>query len=250
MWYFGLLAVFGALGVAGWLLRARSPRLGTALLGGAVAGFVAAVGWQVVRSTAGGTPRPVDRHSAALAYFIAYAAAPDVAARPGPVAILLPEETRGNRTTLDSLFDTVARVLSPLPGVEIKEAPVVARPVEVDRGALPMPAFTQALRGVPDAVVWISFVGIPPDFASAPPSALPPRGYVYDPAGGTAWLEPLKSGRLQRVVVPRPPTDEHEVRPNAGPPDELFRAHFLMATPQNADQVAALLGQSRPPDRR
>ncbi len=248
MWYFGLLAVFGALGAVGYFARNRSPRLGIGLLVVAVVGFLAALGWQVFRSTIGDTPRAIDRHGAALAYFLGYAAASEVALRPGPVAILLPEETRANRTTLDSLFDTVARVLSPIPGVEIKEASVAATASQIERGELSWPAFTNALAGVPDRTAWISFVGLPKDLPSAGVSAaqLPSRGYVYDPSGGTGWLEALKAGRLQRVVVPRPTSDPAESRPVSGPPDEIFRAHFLMVTATDADRVAAQLRSGSP----
>lgn len=248
MGYFSLLAVCGAVGAAGYFTRGRSPRLGAGLLIVAVAGFLGALGWQVFRSTAGDTPRALDRHSAALAYFIGHAAAAEVAAHPGPVAILLPRETSGNRTTLDSLFDTVARVLSPIPGVEIKEAPVAATATQMERGELSWREFTNALAGVPNPTAWISFVGLPKDQPSAGAFAarLPSRGYVYDPSAGTAWLEALKAGTVRRVVVPRPVGDPSESRPVSGPPDEIFRAHFLMVTAENADRMAAQLRSADP----
>jgi hypothetical protein len=243
MGYFGLLAIFAAVGLAGGWLRARSPRVGTALLAVAVIGFLGALIEQVVVATRGSRAPAVDRHGAALAYFLGHAAVPEVAAHPGTVAIVLPTETPGNRTTLNSLFDTLARVLSPIPGIQIQEVTVAVRAAEIQRGDLPLAAFTNALAGVTNLSVWFSFVGIPRDLASA--AALPGRGFAYDPSGGTAWLELLKAGHLQRVVVPRPVTDAGETRPAAGPPDEIFAAHFLMATPVNADAVAARLRNQR-----
>lgn len=239
MGYFGLLALFSVLGLAGGVLRSRSPRVSAGLLFLAVTGFVAALVWQVFRVSVGDRPSPVDRHSAALAYFLGHAAVGDIAAQPGTVAILLPTETARNRTTLNSLFDTVARVLSPIPGIEIREVTIGARATEIERGEVPLADFTNALAGVPNLTAWFSFVGLPRDFASAEPPA--GRGYVYDPSGGMAWVEPLKAGRLQRVVVPQPEGAPDEARPSAGPPDEIFAAHFLMATRANADTVAKRL---------
>ncbi|MBK9139941.1 MAG: hypothetical protein IPM17_14430 [Verrucomicrobia bacterium] len=239
MEYFGFLALFSVAGLVGAALRSRSPRVGAGLLCLAAAGFVAALVWQVFRVSVGDRPSPVDRHSAALAYFLGHAAVGDIAAQPGTVAIVLPAETARNRTTLNSLFDTVARVLSPIPGIEIREVTIAARAPEIQRGDVPLADFTNALAGVPNLTAWFSFVGVPRDLASAAPS--PGRGYVYDPSGGMAWVEPLKAGRLQRVVVPRPEADADEARPSAGPPDEIFAAHFLMATPANADAVAERL---------
>jgi len=224
-------------------LRRRAPAAGVVLMGLAGAGALVLLGLQVRRFTSGGAGRAVDRDAAAAAYFLGFEVLGDLQRGEGTIALLLPPETRGNSRLLDSWFDTFARVVTPLEGVAVKEVTVRCSGRLAAEGRVPVEAVEGALAEVPGALAWVSFVGVPVggSGAAAWPGAGAPPVYVYDPGGGTGWVAALKQGRIRRVVVPRPRLEGRAEGPAAGPPDQLFRENFLMATPSNADTVAAEL---------
>lgn len=240
--YFLLLLLCAGVGAAGFLWRRHSAGPGSACLGVAGLGLAILLGWQVYQFTAAGKPRPVNRAYAAVAYHMGYEVLQELRGLNGSICLILPPETRSNQAELDSLFNTFARVLAPLPTLQIKEASLDAKPRQVAAGRLPIEAFERALAQVPEALAYVSFAGLPSDLNRlslwATTNAAPL--YAFDPSGGTNWLAALKQGRLRRVIVPRPEAQaEDRTQPTAGPPDELFARFFLLATPANADQVAA-----------
>ena len=89
----------------------------------------------------------------------------------------------------------------------------------------------------------VSYAGVPADFEtlfSAGQPKIPPF-YVFDPEGTTNWLGALKAGRIRAVVLPRPGVDPRGRETIAGMPETIFERFYLLATPANADQVAASL---------
>ena len=104
-------------------------------------------------------------------------------------------------------------------------------------------AFKQALALAQDAVAIVSYAGVPAEFEnlfSAGQPALPPF-YVFDPEGKTSWLGALKAGHIKAVVLPRPGVDPRDREAAAGMPETILERFYLLATPANADQVAASL---------
>jgi hypothetical protein len=101
-------------------------------------------------------------------------------------------------------------------------------------------AFKQALAQAQDALAIISYVGVPIGcetlFSEQP---RPAPWYVLDPEGTTHWLAALKAGHIRAVVLPRPGVAPHDREVAAGRPDAIFERFYLLATPQNADQVAS-----------
>jgi hypothetical protein len=104
-------------------------------------------------------------------------------------------------------------------------------------------AFKQALAQAQDAVAVVSYAGVPTEFEtlfSAGQPAMPPF-YVFDSDGTTPWLGALKAGHIRAVVLPRPGVDPRGREAAAGMPETILERFYLLATPANADQVAASL---------
>lgn len=232
-WLLGLCIVVGAAG--GWLRR-RNPGWGQVLIGAGCLGIVGLLGWQVSSFARGGRSRAVDRYQAAVAYRMGYEVLAELRGYEGTIGLLLPPDTRANQAALDTLFNTFARVLAPLPALQIKDAPLATRSRSVLEGRVPLAAFDAALAELPDCLAYVSFAGVPADIAR---SALWQRArstplFVFDPSGGTNWLALLEQGRIRRVIVPRSDTaDEGRGQAIVGPPHELFERFFLAIGPSD-----------------
>lgn len=242
--YFLWLALCLGAAAAGLALRRRYPRPGLALAFLGLIGGAVSVGWQVSSLFSSGSGRSVDRYDATVAYFMGYELLNELGSRAGHVAVLLPAQTRSNRDRLDVLFDTLARVLAPFPGLRLHDASFQASERRIVDGALTAEDFTEPLAHITNALAWVSFVGLPKDPASFAPLADSdsPPWFVFDPSGATAWRASLKRGAIRRVIAPRPDAAPGDA---TGPPDELFREYFVMATPANADAVADRIERAR-----
>jgi hypothetical protein len=102
-------------------------------------------------------------------------------------------------------------------------------------------AFKQALAQAQEAMAVISYAGVPAGFETLFSAGQPasPLFYVFDGDGTTNWLGALKNGRIRAVVVPRPGVDALGGEGIAGMPEAIFERFYLLATPANADEVAA-----------
>jgi len=244
MTYFALVTLCLVTGAVGFLLRRKTTPIGNGLVATACLGVATLVGWQVFRFSSVGAARPVDRAYAAVAYHLGYEIMGSLRGVRGTIGLILPPENRANRPALDSAFDTLARVLAPLPDLALKELTLSAPLRQIDGGTVPWEAFEQALAAAPNALAYVSFTGLPreTDRLSLWNQVNPPPLFVFDPSGGTNWLAPLKQGRLKRVILPRPELWRQSGRlPTAGPPDEIFQRWFQWATPDNADAIADAL---------
>jgi len=243
MTYFLWLGLFLVLGAVGFSLRRRGGLVGPGLMAVGAVGLGATLTWRVYAFFHAGRPPPADRLHAAVAYFMGYEVMGELRGLSGPICLVLAEETSANRDTLDALFNTFARVLAPLPGIQPKEAPLRVKPALVRAGQVPRAEFERALAEVPNALAYVSFVGVPLEcdqlalFGRTNAAPL----YVFDPTGGQTWRAALKAGKIRRVIVPRLDAEANGGPPPAGPPDEIFRQHYLMVTPETADRVAAQL---------
>jgi hypothetical protein len=104
-------------------------------------------------------------------------------------------------------------------------------------------AFKVALAQAQEALAIVSYAGAPTGFETLFSAGQPKIApfYVFDPDGTTNWLGALKDGRIRAVVLPRPGVDPHGREAVAGMPETIFERFYLLATPANADQIAASL---------
>lgn len=231
LWLFLCLLVAGA----GHVLERRGLRWGRVLLAFGVVGSAALVIVQAYRTVFRGGGSAIDRHSAALAYFMGYEVVGELRGIDGTLCVILPPDTAANQDRLDSLFNTFARVLAPLPTLRLHAVSLEAKDRQVGTGRVPLERFERAVAEVTNALAYVSFAGVPVDLErwSVWSGPSPPPVFVYDPSGGRAWLPALKQGRIRRVVVHRPDLNPAE-RTTVGPPDEIFRRHFLLLKPADA----------------
>ena len=224
----------------GLVVRRRQTVVGTGLAAVGAAAAIGVIGWQVrgLLFGTGATP-PVDRQRAVVAYFMGYEVLGEIGSRNGAVALLLPPDTRANQAELDSLFNTFARVLTPVPGLQLVDVSLAADERRIQAGDVSPGTFNAALDGLTNLAACVSFVGIPREteqlaiLRAKPPVPL----FVYDPSGGTNWLAALETGAIRRVILPRRGVTGDDL-PDRGAPDELFRRHFLLARPANAGAIA------------
>ena len=240
LWLLGGLAAAGA----GRALRRRAPRAGLVLAVGGVLASVGAITWQVRAFVSGGAAPAIDRYSATVAYFMGHEVLNELRSFDGPVFLLLPPDRRGNQRELDSLFNTFARVLAPVAGLAVRDVTVAATDREIREGRVPLAAFEQALAAATGAVACVSFAGVPAGVETLPILQGPrrPLVFVYDPSGRTGWVASLRTGVLRRVIVARPDAGRDTPAGVTGPPDEIFKRHFLLAKPGTAEAVARELG--------
>lgn len=235
--YFLGLAMCGLVAVIGWFCRRRAAGLGNTLLGLACAGMATLLVLQVWNFAGSSGSQSINRHLATASYFMGYEVVGELRGLQGTIALILPPESRRNRVELDSIFNTFARVLSPLSAVQIREVTLQATPQQIERGQIPLDRFEAAVTEARGALAYVSFVGVPAqvDRLKLWGEPQPPPLFVFDPAGTTNWLACLSQGRIRRVIIPRP--DSNPTRSVTGAPDELFGRFFLMLQPENAEAL-------------
>jgi hypothetical protein len=62
---------------------------------------------------------------------------------------------------------------------------------------------------------------------------------VFDDDRTTNWLGALKDGRIRAVVLPRSEAGVRAGEGIAGMPETIFERYYFLATPANADEIAA-----------
>ncbi len=244
MTYSVLLVLALAVAGLGVGLRRRAEGWGQVLMIAGVIGCGVCVAWQVRQTVFTPSPKGPDRGQAVVAYFLAQHVLAEAGNRQGQLWLLFPPESVFDEEAVGTYAGTFSRVLRGFSGINLRVVRLVVGDKAAKDGSIPAAAFQQALSNASPAVAYVSFAGVPVDFEKLLPvaSAQVPSCFVFDPWRTTNWLAGLKQGRIRAVVVPRPGVDSKEGAQIAGEPNEVFKRLYLMATPANAEQVAAQLG--------
>jgi hypothetical protein len=238
MTFLFLLAALLLAGAGGWISR-RSGVLGGILMTLGGLGLIAIIAMQVRLSVFSPQPKMTSRCEMAVSSGLAECMLGDLAGQSGSVVLLFPQRKFMDADTERSYEEGF---IPPLRHgrvqLRVKAVRLEGASREAGQG---LSAFKQALAQAQDAAAIVSYAGVPADFETlfaAGQPALPPF-YVFDPDGTTHWLGALKAGRIKAVVVPRPGADSRARDAAGGMPETILERFYLLATPANADQVAA-----------
>jgi len=206
-------------------------------------GCVACLGWQIRQSLFAPTAREPDRGQAVVSYFLANQLLAETGSAEGPVLLFFPPPSVMDEETVGTYAGTFKRVLRGFPGLKVQVLRVDVPKKAAGLGQIPLAAFRQAASNAPAAVACVSFAGVPEDiqgFSSRnSPSTAP--FFVFDPWSTTHWLGAMKSGLVRCAIVPRSGPRAVSAEAISGEPREVFERLYQMATPANADEVAAKL---------
>ncbi len=241
--YLGLLlcASLGGLGV--WLSR-KSQAAGMLLLVASVVGGLGLTGWRFWKIEGGGGPAPLNMGLAALGDALGQQAQPLLKDRTGPIALVFPSEKVMDTPTRIVLREMFIRALDAADRPRVRELVMPIVKGAAPTNGVPLAEFERLLAGASAPAMIVSFAGVPKGIEAAAFAQRQPRAVViaFEPAGGTDWAQPLRSGVLHRVVLPRPGTDFRKGTGFAGMPDELFARLYFSATAANVADIAAQLG--------
>ena len=235
-----LLAALLLAGVGGWMSR-RWRVLGQILMGLGGLGLIGVVALQVRQNVFSPQPKTPGRCAMAVSSCLANCMLGDLTGQDGIVVLLFPQRRLMDADTERCFEEGFIPPLRRGRGkLHVKALRLEAGSRDAGHG---LQAFKQALAQAQDAVAIVSYAGVPADFEtlfSSGQPALPPF-YVFDPDGATPWLGSLKAGHIRAVVLPRPGVDPRGREAAAGMPETILERFYLLATPANADQVAASL---------
>jgi hypothetical protein len=236
MTLFLLLAALAMAAMGGWLSR-RKRVLGQAMMALGGLGLIGVIFWQVRQNVFPPQPKAPNRYEMAVSFGLANCVLSDLGGRSGQVILLFPQPRVMDADTEESYEDGFVLPLRHGRGkLELK-----AVRLEGPNGDLS--AFKQALPQDQEALAVVSYAGVPAGFetlfAAGPPAN--PLFYVFDGDGTTNWLGALKTDRIRAVVVPRSGVDPRAEQRIAGMPETIFEQFYVLATPANADEVAASL---------
>ncbi|MEW6156545.1 MAG: hypothetical protein AB1813_03895 [Verrucomicrobiota bacterium] len=231
---FVILIPLAALIAAGLVMRNRSPRLAPWFLATGSAGCLIVVGWLFYRELISAGPSGPDRPQAAVAYILGQQAARELIGKSGTVGIILSPKMF-SAETLDSQYDTFARVLLPFPDLSFKEITLKSSARAVREGTVPREDFEKLLSEETGMVAYVSFAGVPANVHELPPlqQKNPAPWFVYDPSGSTHWMTALQRGLIRAVAVPKPGMAGAKAERISGSPEEIFRKQFELITPES-----------------
>lgn len=244
MTYFLLLLVALVVAGLGWLVRRRSWFWGQVLLVAGCVGCLAVMAWQVRQSLFPSAAKPTNRAHAVVSFYLATQTQQEVAGKSGVVVLIFPPTTMLDADVAQTYANAFsAPLLRGRPELEVQSVTLESPAKGESPGNVSLAAFKQAVAGFPNALAYVSYAAVPADIAELFPvgQASRPPFFLFDPARTANWLTALKQGRLRSVIVPRPGVDPAKGAGVAGGPGELFGQFYLLATPANADQVAAQL---------
>jgi hypothetical protein len=235
-----LLAALVMAGVGIWMSR-RWRVLGQVMMALGGLGLVGVVALEVRQYVFSPQPKMPGRREMAVSYCLANCLLGDLAGQSGSVVLLFPQRRLMDADTEQSYEEGF------LPPLRHGHGMLRLKALRLEGGernaGQALSAFKEALAQAQEALAIVSYAGVPADFEtliSAGQPKIPPL-YVFDPRGTTNWLAALKNGRIRVVVLPRPGVDPRSGAAIAGMPDAVFEQCYLLATPANADQVAASL---------
>jgi hypothetical protein len=231
-----LLAALAMTGAGGWMRR-RWRVLGQVLMGLGGLGLIVVIVLQVRQNVRPAATKAPGRCEMAVSFGLANYLLGDLAGQSGKVVLLFPQRRVMNAETEGSYEEGF------IPALRHGRVKLDLQAVRLEGAKGDLSAFKQALAQAPEAMAVISYAGVPAGIEtvfSAGAPASPPL-YVFDGDGTTNWLGALKAGRIRAVVVPRPDVDARGGEAMAGMPETIFERYYLLATPANADEVAASL---------
>jgi hypothetical protein len=234
MTFFLLLAALALAGAGAWMRR-RWRVLGQAVMGLGGLGLIGVIVLQVRQNVLPPQPRAPNRRQMAVTYALANSLLRDAAGQSGNVVLLFPQ-----RGVMDA--DTEAGYEDGFtPALRHGHVKLNLKAVRLEGANGDLAAFKQALGQAEDAMAVISYAGVPAGFETLFPAGQreSPLFYVFDAEATVHWLGALKAGRIRAVVVPQPGADAGSGEGITGMPETIFERFYLLATPANADEVAA-----------
>jgi hypothetical protein len=235
-----LLAALVMAGVGGWISR-RWRVLGQVMIALGALGLIGVVALQVRENVFSPPPKMPNRCQMAVSYRLANCLLADLAGQNGSVLLLFPQRRLMDPDTEQSYEEGF------IPPLRHGHAILRVKALRLEGGDRDathrLAAFKQALAQAQEALAVVSYAGVPAGFDALFSAGQPKIApfYVFDPDGTTNWLGALKDGRIRAVVLPRPGVDPRARETIAGRPDTIFERFYLLATPANADQIAASL---------
>jgi hypothetical protein len=230
-----LLAALAITGTGVWMSR-RWRLAGQSMMAVGALGLIGVIGLQVRQNVF--PPQPtVRRAEMAVSYCLANCLLEDSAGGSGKVILLFPQRRVMGEDLEQSYEDGF---VAPLRHGRRK---LSLKAVRLEGANGDLSAFKQALDQNEEAMAFVSYAGVPSGFETlfAPEQSNMPAFFVFDAEGTTHWLRALKEGRIKAVALPRPGSDAHSRETSAGMPEQIFDRFYLLATPANADEIAASL---------
>jgi hypothetical protein len=229
-----LLASRALAGAGRWMSR-RWRVLGQAMMGLGGLGLIGVIVLQVRQNVFPPQEKAPRRYEMAVTYGLLNSLLGDMPGQSGNVVLLFPSRRAMDEDTEASYEDGF------IPLLRHAHVRLDLKAVRLEGENRDLSAFKQALAQTKEAMAVISYAGVPAGFETLFPAGQSKRPlfYVFDGDGTTHWLGALKEGRIRAVVVPRPGVDARSGAGIAGMPETIFERFFLLATPANADEVAA-----------
>jgi hypothetical protein len=231
-----LLAALAVAGTGVWLSRRRNVP-GQVLMGLGGLGLIAVIALQVRQNVLSPQAKTRNRYEMAVSFCLANCLLGDAAGQSGSVVLLFPER---DVMSADSEENYEEGFVFPLRHGRGK---LNLKAVRLEGANREVSAFKQALAQAPEAMAVVSYAGVPAGFESLFSAGQTniPLFYAFDAGGTTDWLGALEDGRIKAVVVPRPGVDARARGAAAGMPEGIFEQFYLLATPENAEEIAATL---------
>jgi hypothetical protein len=231
-----LLAALAVAGTGVWMIR-RWQVAGQVVMALGGLGLIGVIVLQVRQNLAPPRAKTRNRYEMAASFGLANCLLEDVAGQSGSVVLLFPQR----------------RVMSADDEQNYEDGFVA--PLRHGRGKLSLKAihlggengdlsaFKQSMAEAQGAMAVVSYAGVPAGFETlfSPGERNMPLFYIFDRERTVHWLGALKAGRIKAVVVPRPGVDTGGRESITGMPDGIFDQFYVVATPANADEVAASL---------
>ena len=242
--WFLLLVPALAVGALGCLLQRRYAKLGGLLILLGCLACAGVVALQLRRTVFAPPVVSLNRSQMIVSYFFGSQAMRELPSRPpGPIVLIFPPESALDARSMQSYVNTFRPTLGVLHDVQELQCVRLDAPAKAAKsGDIPSTAFQSAVAKFPNAAVFVSYAGVPADFERLfPADKTAAPFFAFDPWRTIHWLAPLKSGKLRAVIVPRPDVDLAAAGDIGGEPSSIFSQLYLMATPANADEIAAKL---------
>jgi len=231
-----LLTALAVAGVGVWMSR-RWQIAGQVLMGLGGLGLIGVIALQVLQNLLPPQSKIRNRYEMAVSFRLANCLLEDLAGQSGSVVLLFPQQRVMSADTERNYEDGF------VPPLRHGHGKLSLKAVRLEGPKRDLSAFKQALAQAQEAMAIVSYAGVPDGFETLFSTGQTniPLFYVFDAEGTSQWLGSLKDGRIKAVVVPRPGMDARGQETIAGMPEGIFEQFYLLATPANADEVAASL---------